>query len=148
MVRFIQNMRVSLAQTSVYSGAIVFASFIMITVSVALFVAIRFLGPKLRLPINRVRPLAERKLSYKKAALSRNTTILVVFFALILLPSLYVGLSAFEALPTSTFNAAITVQGVWGGFWQSLLPQLPSLVRRSYLAWHHNWASGRRLYCS
>ncbi len=122
---FIQNVKNNFTSGQVpqttYDGAIVFASTIMIAVSIAIFIAIRFVGPKLRLPINRVRPLTERKLSYKKAERSRNVTILVVFFGLILLPSLYVGLSAFEAIPTSTFTAALTGQGVWGSFWQSLL---------------------------
>jgi len=104
-----------------YNGTIVFASFILIAVSIGIFVAIRFLGPKLRLPLKRIYPLTERKLSYKKAATSRNTVILVVFFALILLPSLFVALTAFQALPTPTLTNALTGKGVWGGFWQSLL---------------------------
>jgi thiamine transport system permease protein len=120
---FIQNMKntYSVSDPALYNGAIVFASFILIIVSVAIFIGIRLLGPKLKLPLKRVRPLAERKLSYKKAANSRNTVILVVFFALILLPSLFVALSAFQAIPTPTFNDALTGKGVWGGFWQSLL---------------------------
>jgi thiamine transport system permease protein len=79
------------------------------------------LGPKLRLPLKRVRPLTERKLSYKKASRSRNTVILIVFFALILLPSLFVALSALQAIPTPTFTDALTGKGIWGGYWQSLL---------------------------
>jgi len=120
---FIQNMKntYSVSDPALYNGAIVFASFILIIVSVAIFIGIRLLGPKLKLPLKRVRPLAERKLSYKKAANSRNTVILVVFFALILLPSLFVALSAFQAIPTPTFTDALTGKGVWGGFWQSLL---------------------------
>ena len=120
---FIQNMKntYSVSDPALYNGAIVFASFILIIVSVAIFIGIRLLGPKLKLPLKRVRPLAERKLSYKKAANSRNTVILLVFFALILLPSLFVALSAFQAIPTPTFTDALTGKGLWGGFWQSLL---------------------------
>jgi thiamine transport system permease protein len=120
---FIQNMKNTYSATdpALYNGSIVFASFILITISIAIFVAIRLLGPKLRLPLRRVRPVTERKLSYQKAAKSRNIVILVVFFVLILLPSLFVALSAFEAIPTPTFADALTGKGIWGGYWQSLL---------------------------
>jgi thiamine transport system permease protein len=120
---FIQNIKnqYSVSDPALYNGAIVFASFILIVASIAIFIAIRLLGPKLRLPLKRVRPLTERKLSYTKASRSRNTVILVVFFALILLPSLFVALSAFQAIPTPTFTDALTGKGIWGGFWQSLL---------------------------
>ena len=122
---FIQNIKNDFTSGAVtqatYDGAIVFASTILIVVSIAIFIGIRLLGPKLKLPLKRVRPLTERKLSYKKAANSRNTVILAVFFALILLPSLFVALSAFQAIPTPTFTDALTGKGIWGGFWQSLL---------------------------
>ncbi len=120
---FIQDMKNTYAVTdpALYNGAIVFASFVLIAVSIGIFIAIRLLGPKLKLPLKRVRPFAERKLSYKKAANSRNTVILVVFFALILLPSLFVALTAFQVIPTPTFTDAITGKGIWGTFWQSLL---------------------------
>jgi thiamine transport system permease protein len=122
---FIQNMKNDFANGTItqatYDGSIVFASTILIAVSIAIFVAIHFLGSKLKLPLKRIYPLTERKLSYKKAANSRNTIILAVFFALILLPSLFVALSAFQAIPTPTFMNALTGKGIWGGFWQSLL---------------------------
>ena len=120
---FIQNIKnqYSVSDAALYNGAIVFASFILIVVSIAIFIAIRLLGPKLRLPLKRVRPLTERKLSYKKASRSRNIVILIVFFALILLPSLFVALSALQAIPTPTFTDALTGKGIWGGYWQSLL---------------------------
>jgi thiamine transport system permease protein len=122
---FIQNIKndftSGLVTQATYDGAIVFASTILIVISIAIFIGIRLLGPKLKLPLKRVRSLTERKLSYKKAANSRNTVILVVFFALILLPSLFVALSAFQAIPTPTFTDALTGKGIWGDYWQSLL---------------------------
>ncbi len=119
---FIQNMRGEFAQSNpaLYNGAIVFASFILIVISIVIFVAIRFLGPKIRLPLKRVRPVLERKLSYKKAAASRNTITLIVFFAIILLPSLFVALPAFQAIFTPTASQAFTGSGVWSGYWGSL----------------------------
>lgn len=120
---FIQNIKnqYSVTDPALYNGAVVFASFLLIVISIAIFVAIHFLGPRLRLPLKRVRPVTERKLSYEKAEKSRNTVILVVFLALILLPSLFVALSAFQAIPTPTFTNAITAKGIWSGYWQSLL---------------------------
>jgi thiamine transport system permease protein len=120
---FIQNMRTEYYNTdpALYNGAIVFASFILIIISLAVFISIRLLGPKLRIPLRRVRPVIERKLSYKKAERSRNTITLVVFFALILAPSLFVALPAFQALFTNTLGDALTSSGVWSDYWQSLL---------------------------
>jgi thiamine transport system permease protein len=120
---FIQNIKntYSTLEPALYNGAIVFASFILIAVSLAIFIAIRLLGPKLRLPLRRVRPITERKLSYKKAEKSRNTIVLAVFLTLILFPSLFVAFSAFQAIPTPTFTNALTAKGIWSGYWQSLL---------------------------
>ena len=120
---FIQNIKnqYAVSDPALYNGAIVFASFILIAVSIGIFIGIRFLGPKLKLPLRRVHPQTERKLSYKKASNSRNTAILVIFFALILLPSLFVALSAFQAIPTPTFTNALAGSGIWGSYWQSLL---------------------------
>ncbi len=120
---FIQNMRGEYATSNpaLYNGAIVFASFILILISLLIFIAIMLLGPKLRLPLKRVRPVTERKLSYKKAERSRNIVTLVVFFALILTPSLFVALPAFQSLFTSTASNAISGMGIWSDYWQSLL---------------------------
>ena len=122
---FIQNMKTGFTSgvinQAVYDGSIVFASFILITISLLIFVVIRLVGPKLRLPLKRVRPVTERKLSYKKAEKSRNTIILIVFFVLILAPSLFVALPAFQAISTDALPNALTGSGIWGGYWQSLL---------------------------
>lgn len=120
---FIQNMRTqySAADPALYEGSIVFASFILIVISVVIFVATRVFGPKLRLPLRKVRPVTERKLSYAKAEKSRNTVTLIVFFALILAPSLFVALPAFQAVFTDSLSNAVTGAGPWGGYWQSLL---------------------------
>lgn len=122
---FIQNVKNEFANGLVnqatYDGAIVFASTILIIISVAIFISIRLLGPKLKLPLKRVRPVSERHLSYKKAEKSRNVITLLVFFGLILLPSLFVALSAFQAIPTPTFSNALSGKGIWGDYWQSLL---------------------------
>ena len=122
---FLQNLKnefsAGLVSQGSYEGATVFASLILIAVSLTIFGLIRVLGPRLRLPFDRVFPSIERKLSYAKAATSRNTVTLIVFVFIVLLPSLFVALPAFQALFTGTFSDAISGSGVWGVYWQSLL---------------------------
>ncbi len=122
---FLQNMKnefsSGLVSQVAYEGATVFASLILIITSLTIFALIRILGSRLRLPFNRVWPRIERKLSYSKAAMSRNSVTLIVFVAIVLLPSLFVALPAFQAVFTNTFTDAVSGLGVWGDYWQSLL---------------------------
>lgn len=122
---FIQNMKNefsgSLISQTTYEGATVFASLILIVTSLSIFALIRILGSRLRLPFNRVWPNIERKLSYSKATCSRNIVTLMAFLAIVLLPSLFVALPAFQAVFTSTFSDAISGSGLWGEYWLSLL---------------------------
>jgi thiamine transport system permease protein len=120
---FIQNMKNEFAETSpiTYEGSIVFASFLLIAVSCLIFVAIRILGAKLKLPIRRTWPTWERKLSYSTATTTRNTVTLLIFFFIVLVPSLFVALPAFEALFTTSFQQALSSVGIWGEYWQSLI---------------------------
>ncbi len=122
---FLQNVKNELSAGVVtqgaYEGATVFASVILIVVSLTIFALIRVFGSRLKLPFKRIWPSAERKLSYAKAAGSRNGVTLVVFLAIVLLPSLFVALPAFQALFTPTLGAAVSGSGVWSNYWQSLL---------------------------
>jgi thiamine transport system permease protein len=120
---FIQNMKneFAVAAPAMYEGATVFASVILIVISCAIFGLIRIFGPKLKLPFKGIWPNIERKLSYSKASLSRNTVTLIVFIAIVLLPALFVALPAFQALFTKTLSDAFSGSGVWNDYWQSLL---------------------------
>lgn len=104
-----------------YEGSLAFASFVLIAISCIIFAIIRILGSKLKLPIKRVWPNFERKLSYSKASLSRDSVTLLVFFAIILAPSLFVALPAFEAIFTETLPNAISGVSIWSEYWQSLI---------------------------
>jgi len=117
---FIQNMKKDYVG-STYEGSIVFASFILIAVALAIFLTIRALGPKLKLPVRKIWPTFERKLSYSKATSSRDSITLLVFFAIVLIPSLFVALPAFQAIFTDTLPKSLSGAGVWGEYWQSLL---------------------------
>lgn len=119
---FLQNIKNELAVSnpSLYEGATVFTSLILIAVSLTIFAFIRIFGSRLRLPIKGIWPSFERKLSYKKAEASRNSITLIVFFFIVLLPSLFVALPAFEALFNGTLSNALSGSGIWSVYWQSL----------------------------
>jgi thiamine transport system permease protein len=104
-----------------YEGPLVFVSFILITVSSLIFLLILLLGPRLKLPIKKVWPVPERKLSGSGVAMVRNDVSLLVFLLLVLIPSLFVVLPAFYAITNGTLNQAISGAGVWHGYWQSLI---------------------------
>ena len=116
---FISNLKT--AQELGYEGALVFVSFILIAISCTIFVTIRLLGPRLKMPIKKVWPLAERKLSSSGITNFRNGTSLLVFFLLVLIPSLFVALPAFYAVTNGTLNQAVTGVGIWQEYWQSLV---------------------------
>jgi len=101
-------------------GALVFVSFILIALSSIIFVTIRLLGPKLKMPIRKVWPRAERKLSSSIVTSSRNGITLLIFFVIVLIPSLFVAIPAFEAIFTGVLPEALGGVGVWGDYWQSI----------------------------
>ena len=123
---FIQDLSNSLKAGTIsqatYEGGTVFASIILIVISLVLFGLIRVVGNRLKLPFGKGLPVIEKKLSYKKAAWSRNTITLLVFFIIVLIPSVFVALPAFQAIATGTnLIDSLTGTGIWASFWQSLL---------------------------
>ena len=107
---------------STYIGATVFTSTILIVVSLTVFAFIRILGQRIKLPFGHGLPVFEKKLSYKKTAWTRNGIILFVFLVIVLVPSLFVALPAFQAVAAGTpLIQALTGAGIWTSFWQSLL---------------------------
>jgi len=102
-------------------GPLVFVSSILIAVSFMIFAVITVLGPRLKLPTKKVWPFFERKLSGSNIAVSRNTLTLVIFFLIVLLPSLFVALPAVYAISNGTLSQALSGTGIWQGYWQSLI---------------------------
>jgi len=115
----INNLRT--AQEVGYEGALVFVSFILIVISSLIFVIIRLLGPRLKMPVKKVWPVAERKLSDLRVSRLRNGFSLIVFFLLVLIPSLFVAVPAVYAVMNGTLNKALAGVGSWHGYWQSLI---------------------------
>ncbi len=101
-------------------GPLVFVSSILILISLMIFGAILLLGPKLRIPIRRIWPSVERKLSSKEVTVTRNTLTLLVFFLIIIIPSLFVAFPMVNAVIDGTINDAISNHGVWQDYWASL----------------------------
>ncbi|MEM3011712.1 MAG: ABC transporter permease subunit [Candidatus Bathyarchaeia archaeon] len=122
---FIQNIKddfsKGLRSQGVYEGATVFASFLLIVFSCLIFAAVRILGGKLKLPIKRAWPTLERKISYSLAAFTRDGVTLLIFFAVVLIPSLFAAIPAFEALTTDILPKALSGVFPWGEYWQSLV---------------------------
>ena len=110
-----------LGQNKEITGAVVFASFFLIILSCLVFITIKMLGPRLKMPNKKVWPISERKLSSSAVASSRNGLTLLIFFILVLIPSLFVALPALEAFLTGEFFEALGGVGPWGEYWQSLL---------------------------
>lgn len=121
---FIQKMKdnfnAGIISKSTYEGATVFASLILIIISFTIFAVIRILGQRAKIPLNKFWPSIERKLSYSKAQTGRNSVTLLVFFFIIIVPSLFVAFPAVEALFTNTLSDAFSSAGVWKDYWQSL----------------------------
>jgi thiamine transport system permease protein len=112
---FIQNTK------DTYVGATVFVSLILIVVSCLIFAAVRILGGKIKLPVKGAWPTLERKVSYSSATFARDGITLLIFLAVVLIPSLFAALPAFEALPTDILSKALSGVYPWGEYWQSLI---------------------------
>jgi len=115
-VVFINNTR-ALRQ----EGPMVFVSLVLIVAASLVYLTIRLLGPRLKIPVSRVWPSAERKLSDFKVRAFRDSLSNVVFIVIVLIPSLFIVLPVIGALTGGTLNQAIAGTGVWQGYWQSLL---------------------------
>ncbi|MDI6805975.1 MAG: ABC transporter permease subunit [Candidatus Bathyarchaeia archaeon] len=124
---FIQNMKNAVSaqppqvSQAVYEGSTTLASIILVIVSCLIFAVARILGSRLGVPIKKAWPTLERKLSYSSATLLRNITTLLIFFIIVLIPSLFVALPAFEALSTDALSKALAGVEPWTEYWQSLV---------------------------
>lgn len=114
---FIANMK-----TAGDLAALVFASSMLILVAVVIFAVIQVVGPRFRIPIKRMSPSFEKRLSGKKVVSLRDSATLLTFFVIILIPALFVIVSAFPALVDGTINNALAGSGpFWGQYWPSLV---------------------------
>lgn len=100
-------------------GPLVLVSLALIAISIAIFGAISLLGPRLRLPIKRVLPRFEGRLS--EGGKWRDLATLLVFAMFVVIPSLFITLPSATAILDGTINKAIASEGVWSNYWRSLV---------------------------
>ncbi len=101
-------------------GPMVLVSFTLILSSVAVFAFIRLLGNRLKIPINRVYPGPEARLSSKGSVDLRNGLTFLIFGFFVLIPSIFITFPAMTALTDGTLQKALSGVGVWASFWQAM----------------------------
>jgi thiamine transport system permease protein len=121
---FIRN-----ARAAGQESPLLFVSLVLIVASSLFFIAIRIFAPKMRLPISTVWPRVEKRLSSTSATTSRNLLAFAVFVVFVIVPSLFVVLPGAGAVVDGTLQEAISAQGIWSNYWQSMgLSYLIALV--------------------
>jgi thiamine transport system permease protein len=112
---FIKN-----AKDAGLEGPMVLVSFTLIILSVTVFALMKFLGMRMKLPLNRVLPRYESKLSSRQTVNMRNRATLIIFAFFVLIPSIYIALPAFKAITDGTLQNALSGKGVWSEYWQAM----------------------------
>lgn len=112
---FIRN-----AKDAGLEGPMVLVSFILIVTSIAVFGGIRLLGDKFRVPIGKVYPRFETRLSSSQAVNVRNLLTLGIFAFLILIPSIFITFPVIGAISDGTLSRALSGEGIWGSFWSAM----------------------------
>ena len=111
---------ISNAKNAGLEGPLVLVSFSLIVFSVTVFGLIRLLGPRLKLPLNRVLPGFEATLSSSRTVDLRNAVTFIVFAFFVLVPSIYITFPAIHALTDGTLQRAISGIGVWSEYWKAM----------------------------
>lgn len=112
---FIKN-----AKDAALEGPMVLVSFTLIILSVTVFALIRFLGARLKLPLNRVLPGYEARLSSRRTVKIRDGATLVIFAFFVLVPSIYITFPALAAITDGTLQNALSGRGIWSEYWHAM----------------------------
>ena len=94
------------------SGGLAVVSALMIVLALVLLVVVKFVAVRLRVPLRRVWPVAERRLSRRPFPRLRDTGALAALVFFILIPSFFFLAFLFVATPTSALD--------WGRFWNAV----------------------------
>ena len=100
------------AVVSELNGGLALVSAVMIVLALVLLVVVKYVAVRLRFPLRRVWPIAERKLSTRRFAHLRDTGALAALVFFILLPSFFFLGFLFVATPTAALD--------WGRFWNAV----------------------------
>ncbi len=98
----------------------IFVSSILILLSIAVFFSINLMGPRMKLPLKKVWPNLERRLSSASSVKARNFLTFAVFLGFVILPSLFIALPAVQAVMDGTLVKAVKGAGLWSQFWGSM----------------------------
>ena len=112
---FIRN-----AKDAGLEGPMVLVSFVLIITSIAVFAGIRLLGNKFRVPIGKVYPRFETRLSSNQAVRVRNLLTIGIFGLLILMPSIFITFPVMGAISDGTLGRALSGEGIWSSFWSAM----------------------------
>ena len=112
---FIRN-----AKDAGLEGPMVLVSFVLIITSIAVFAGIRLLGNKFRVPIGKVYPRFETRLSSNQAVNVRNLLTIGIFGLLILMPSIFITFPVMGAISDGTLGRALSGEGIWSSFWSAM----------------------------
>ena len=94
------------------NGGLALVSALMIVLALALLVAVKYVAVRLKFPLRRVWPVAERKLSSRPFPRLRDFGALAVLVFFILVPSFFFLAFLFVAAPTAALD--------WGRFWNAV----------------------------
>ncbi len=94
------------------NGGLAVVSALMIVLSLVLLVVVKFVAVRLRFPLRRVWPVAERRLSTHRYARLRDLGALVALVLFILVPSFFFLTFLVAATPTTALD--------WGRFWNAV----------------------------
>jgi len=121
---FIRNARVAGLESP-----LIFVSFVLIVTSSLFFIAVRFLAPRMGLPISKVIPGLETQLSSKHSVRLRNLLTFLAFILVVITPSLFVVLPGVDAVADGTLQSMVSGSGIWATYWQAVgLSYLIALV--------------------
>ncbi|MEM2714275.1 MAG: ABC transporter permease subunit [Candidatus Bathyarchaeia archaeon] len=107
--------------TDIKNGILVYVSSILLLTSIIIFFLISLLAPKIRFPIKRVFPSLEEKMSSPALVRLRNSSSLLIFLLIIILPSIFVAFPMVEAIIGGALGSALLGSGSWGDYWRSML---------------------------
>ncbi len=101
-----------LALKTQLNGGLALVSALMIVLALVLLVVVKFVAVRLKVPLRRVWPVAERKLSTRRFSRARDFGALAALVFFILIPSFFFLAFLFVATPTAAMD--------WGRFWNAV----------------------------
>lgn len=103
------------------NGMLVYVSSVLIAASITLFFIISFFAPIIKLPIRRVFPSLEGKMSSPTAIKFRDSFSLTILFLIVIVPSIFIAFPMLEAILSGALGSAFSLSGPWKDYWRGML---------------------------